>query len=116
MRLNLIAWLRFVTLVLKEVFIRIGIVDALQKDIKAYQRINEALLVYLDELNKIDIELFKKETEEYNKVINLFDSTKTYEELNNILLDIFYSMGLNKPWQGNFDEHMSNKNGTLRFE
>lgn len=116
MRLNLIAWLRFVTLVLKEVFIRIGIVDALQKDIKAYQRINEALLVYLDELKKIDIELFKKETEEYNKVINLFDSTKTYEELNNILLDIFYSMGLNKPWQGNFDEHMSNKNGTLRFE
>ena len=116
MRLNLIAWLRFVTLVLKEVFIRIGIVDALQKDIKAYQRINEALLVYLNELKKIDIELFKKETEEYNKVVNVFDSAKTYEELNKMLLDIFDSMGLNKPWQGNFDEHMSNKNGTLRFE
>lgn len=116
MRLNFIAWLRFVTLVLKEVFIRIGIVDALQKDIKAYQRINEALLVYLNELKKIDIELFKKETEEYNKVVNVFDSAKTYEELNKMLLDIFDSMGLNKPWQGNFDEHMSNKNGTLRFE
>ena len=57
-----------------------------------------------------------KETEEYNKVVNVFDSAKTHEELNNMLLDIFDSMGFNKPWQGDFDEHMSNKNGTLRFE
>ena len=116
MRLNLIAWLRFVTLVLKEVFIRIGIADALQKNIDAYKRINEALLIYLNELKKIDIDLFKKETEEYNKVINTFDSAKTYEELNTMLLDIFDRMGYNKPWRGDFDEHMSNKNGTLRFE
>lgn len=116
MRLNLIAWLRFVMLVLKEVFIRIGIEDALQKNIEAYKRINEALLLYLDELNKIDIELFKKETQEYNKVVNVFDSAKTYEELNIMLLDIFNKMGYNKPWQGSFDEHMSNKSGTLRFE
>lgn len=116
MRLNLIAWLRFVTLVLKEVFIRIGIADALQKNIEAYKRINEALLVYLHELEKIDIELFKKETEEYNKVVNVFNSAKTYEELNTMLLDIFDRMGYSKPWQSDFDKHMSNKDGTLRFE
>ena len=116
MRLNLIAWLRFVTLVLKEVFIRVGISDAMQKNIEAYKRINEALLVYLHELEQIDIDLFKKETEEYNKVVNVFNSAKTYEELNIMLLDTFDRMGYNKPWQGNFDEHMSNKNGTLRFE
>ena len=74
------------------------------------------LAIEIDELNKIDIELFKKETQEYNKVVNVFDSAKTYEELNIMLLDIFNKMGYNKPWQGSFDEHMSNKSGTLRFE
>lgn len=116
MRLNIIGWLRFVTLVLKEVFIRIGISNTLQKHIESYKRINEALLVYLHELKKIDIDLFKKETEEYNKIVNVFDSAKTDKELNNMLLDIFDRMGFDKPWQGDFNEHMSNKNGTLRFE
>ena len=85
----MVAWLRFVTLVLKEVLIRVGIVDPLQKHIEAYKRINEALLLYLKELEKIDIELFKKETEEYNKLVYNFENIKTNEELNIMLLDIF---------------------------
>jgi len=115
-RLNLIAWFRFVTLVLKEVFIRVGIVDALQMNIEAFKRINEALLMYLHELEKIDIELFKKETEEYNKVVGIFSLAKTDKELNIMLLNTYDELRLNKPWQGDFDEHMSNKNGTLVFE
>lgn len=69
MRLNIIAWFRFVTLVLKEVCIRLGLADALQKNIEAFKRINEALLIYLHELESIDIEAFKKETEEYNEIV-----------------------------------------------
>lgn len=116
MRLNLIAWFRFSTLVLKEVCIRVGIADALQIDIEAYKRINEALLFYLHELEKIDFELFKSETEKYNHVVEAFVSIKTDEELNIMLLDTFNKLGINKPWKGNFDEHMSDKNGTLEFE
>ena len=116
MRLNLIAWFRFVTLVLKEVCIRLGIAASLQAYLEAYKRINEALLAYLKELEKIDIEAFKKETEEYNKVIALFDQATNNEELNKMLLETFDRMGYNKPWQGDFDEHMSNKNETLVFE
>lgn len=116
MRLNLIAWFRFVTLVLKEVCIRLGIATPLQAYLDAYRRINEALLVYLKELEKIDIEAFKKETEEYNKLIASFDSAIDNEELNKMLLETFDRMGYNKPWQGDFDEHMSNKNATLVFE
>lgn len=116
MRLNLIAWFRLVTLVLKEVCIRLGIAKPLQKYLEAYRRINEALLVYLKELEKIDIEAFKKETEEYNRVIASFDKVTNNEELNQILLDTFDRMGYNKPWQGDFDDHMSNKNATLVFE
>jgi hypothetical protein len=116
MRLNLIAWFRFVTLVLKEICIRLGIAAPLQAHLEAYKRINEALLFYLQELEKIDIEAFKKETEEYNQIVDIFKKESTNEELNVILLETFDRMGFNKPWQGDFDEHMSNKNATLVFE
>ncbi len=116
MRLNLVAWFRFVTLVLKEVCIRAGIADALQMNIEAYKRINEALLLYLRELEKIDIALFIKETEEYNKVSAVFTSAKSDKELNVMLLETFDRMGFNRPWEGDFNDHMSNKNATLVFE
>ena len=116
MRLNLVAWFRFVTLVLKEVCIRVGLTDALQMNIEAYKRINEALLLYLSELEKIDIALFKKETEEYNKAIAVFASAKSAKELNVMLLETFDRMGFNRPWEGDFNDHMSNKNATLVFE
>jgi hypothetical protein len=116
MRLNLVAWFRFVTLVLKEVCIRVGLTDTLQMNIEAYKRINEALLLYLSELEKIDIALFKKETEEYNKAIAIFASAKSVKELNVMLLETFDRMGFNRPWEGDFNDYMSNKNTTLVFE
>lgn len=116
LRLNLVAWLRFVVLVIKEICIRVGIVGSLQGAVEAYKRINEELALYLRELEKIDFELFKKETEEYNKLVALFESAESDEELNKMLLETFERMGWSKPWEGDFDEHMSNKNGTLVFE
>lgn len=116
MRLNLMAWFRFVSLVLKEVCIKIGLADTLQMDIDAYKRINEALLEYLHQLEKIDIEQFKAEISDYNKTILLFRSVRTEEELNAILLKTFDCVGIQKPWQDSFDEHMSNKNVSLIFE
>lgn len=116
MRLNLIAWFRLITLVLKEVCIRIGVTNTLQKQIAAYKRINEALLVYLHELEAIDIERFKEETERYNQVMKCFTEVSNDSELNEKLLDIFDRFGWDKPWEGDFDEHMSNRNATLVFE
>lgn len=116
MRLNIIAWFRFVTLVLKEVCIRLGLTDALQKNIKAFKRINEALLLYLHELESIDIEAFKKETEEYNEMMQVFTTAKTDKELNQILLDTFDRLGIQKPWKGDFEAFMSDKNNTLIFD
>lgn len=115
-RLNLVAWFRFVTLVLKEVCIRLGIATPLQAYLEAYKRINEALLVYLNQLEKIDIEAFKQEVEEYNIIVKMFSDVTTNEELNCMLLTTFDRLGYNKPWQGDFDEHMSNKNAALIFE
>ena len=116
LRLNLIAWFRFLTLVLKEVCIRVGIKDALQANIHAYKRINEALLFYLHELEKIDIELFKKETEKYNNLVARLENVDSNEDLNKVLIDIYDELEIEKPWQGDFNEHMSNKNARLEFK
>lgn len=115
MRLNLIAWFRFVILVFKEICIRMGISLPLQVYLEAYKRINEALVFYLHELEKIDIKRFQKETEEYNNMVWRLEKTTTNAELNVLLLEIFDKIGVNKPWKGDFDEHMSNRNGTLYF-
>lgn len=116
MRLNLLAWFRLLHLVLKEVCIRVGISDPLQKQIEAFRRINEGLLFYLRELEKIDKEAFQKETEEYNRIMQIFDGAATDEELNAMLLETYESMGWDRPWKGSFDEFMSDKNACLTFE
>lgn len=116
MRLNLIAWFRLVVLVLKELYIRLGLPASLQEHLDSYKRINEALLSYLRELKQIDIEAFKRETEEYNYIIDRFREVKNGQELNDILLDVFKKMEFNKPWKGDFEEHMLNKNARLIFE
>lgn len=115
MRLNLVAWFRFTMLVIKEVCIRVGIKDALQEQIEAFKRVNQALEQYLYELEQIDIELFEKETQKYHQLVKGLKETSNCKKLNEQLLDIYEEMGLERPWKGNFDEHMSNKNGTLVF-
>ena len=86
------------------------------KNIEAFKRINEALLIYLHELEAIDIEAFKKETEEYNEIMKVFTTAKTNKELNQILLNTFDRLGIQKPWKGDFDEFMSSRNNTLIFD
>ena len=56
LRLNIIAWYRLVSLVFREICIRLGISFPLQKQLDAYIRINEALSLYLTQLEKIDFE------------------------------------------------------------
>ena len=115
-RLNLVAWFRLVTLVLKEVCIRLGIQDALQKQIEAFKRINIALQNYLNELEKIDIERYKQETAQYHDLDKLLTSVNTEEELNHTLILFFEEHNINKPWQGEFSDFMQNKNNKLVFE
>lgn len=116
LRLNLVAWFRFATLVLKEVFIRVGIADALQMNLEAFKRVNEALLLYLDELKQIDIELFKREAEKYKMVIGVFGLAKSEQDLNIMLLNTYEEIGINKPWNGDFNEFMSDRNNKLVFK
>lgn len=74
--------------------------DALSETILAFQRINEALLVYLHELEQIDIEAFKRETQEYNKAVRIFSTATTDKELNVLLLDTFEQWELKSRGRG----------------
>lgn len=116
MRLNLVAWYRFITLVLKEVCIRIGISNALEKDLEAYRRINQALLAYLSELEKIDVEAFRREVEVYKQLTEELELVHDDKELRSMLLSIYEKQNIDLPWEGNFDEYMSNKNAKLVFK
>lgn len=115
-RLNLIAWFKFVSMALKEVCIRLGIKSALQKQLEAFKRVNQAIVLYLNELERIDIDAYKKEVEKYTEYCNSIGSVTSEEELNEVLINTFEQLGIEKPWEGDFDEFMSDRSNQLVFE
>lgn len=115
-RMNLVAWTRFVILALKEVCIRLGISSALQKQLEAFKRVNEAMTIYLAELKKIDIDAYKKEVEAVTECVRMIDNAATEEEMSNILEDIYNRLEIKKPWEGDFDSFMNDKSKTLVFK
>lgn len=116
MRLNIIAWTRFILLVLKEICIRIGLREGMANTVEVYKEVNYILKEYIEQLKVLDIELFEKETKQYDNFIMLFSKAKTNKDLNRLLLDFFVSTKINQPWTGNFDKHMSDKNKKLIFK
>lgn len=115
-RLNIVAWFRFVTLVLKEVCIRVGFTSPMQKQLEAYRKINASLTLYLQKLKQIDIELFKRETAAYNALLIRLDNAKDEEGLNAALLFSFQELGIKLPWKGDFNTFMQDKSSVLVFE
>ena len=66
--------------------------------------------------DRIDLVLYKKEVDKFEKTIKIFSQANSEEELNKLLLEKFEEIGIKKPWNGDFDTHMSNKQGKLVFE
>lgn len=116
MRLNLIAWGRLVCLVLKEVCIRVKIVGPMQKAINAFEQNNQLMQKYLQELEKIDYKAFKEECEKYNTLVAGLSVVTTEGGLNRLLCDTYETLGYKKPWEGDFDTFMADKNNRLVFE
>lgn len=116
LRLNIIAWYRLVALVFREVCIRVGISFPLQKQLDAYIRINEALVQYISQLEQIDIERFKKETEQYNKLIAMMESTNNEDEMTILLRNEYKVLGIELPYEGDFDDFMNDSSSVLEFK
>lgn len=116
LRLNIIAWFRLVSLSLREVCIRLGISFPLQKQLDAYIRINEALLLYITELEKIDIDQFEKETALYNEMTTRLKAIQTEEELIVLLKNEYKAIGFELPWKGEFNNFMTDNAAKLEFK
>lgn len=116
LRLNIVAWYRLVFLVFREVCIRLGVSFPLQKQLDAYIRINEALILYLSQLEQIDFERFLKETEQYNKMLMLIEKTNSEQELNLLLRNEYKALGFQLPYSGDFDDFMKDNSSVLEFK
>lgn len=116
LRLNFVAWYRLAFFVFREVGIRLGISFPLQKQLDVYIRINEALALYLKKLEKIDFEQFKKETEQYNQMLAKMESTSSEDELNILLKNEYKALGIELPYNGDFDDFMNDNSSGLEFK
>lgn len=115
-RLNYVAWFKLAMMVLKEVRIRVGINEDLEKYLESFKRVEAEISRYLNELEKIDIEAYKRETEKYIKMGDVIRKAKSDEQLNLILLNSMKEMGVSIPWTGEFDDFMRNKENKLVFK
>lgn len=115
LRINLIAWFRLAYLVLRELCIRSNLSYSLQKQLDAYIRINEALTVYITQLQKIDFERFRRETALYRQMLKCLENVNNEKDLKVLLKIEYKAMGIALPYQGNFDEFMNDKNSILEF-
>ena len=93
-----------------------GISFPLQKQLDAYIRINEALALYLTQLEKIDFELFKKETEQYNQMLAMMEAADREDELNTLLRSEYRALGIELPYSGDFDDFMNDTSSVLEFK
>ena len=116
MRLNLPAWFRLATLVLREILIRSDFDLNFEKNIAAYQRITDAVSEYMQTLKNIDSKAVLNETKKTQQLVTTLDSVSDEKEFCDILLKFYNDTNIQTPWQGNFEDHMLDKNAKLIFK
>lgn len=113
-RLNLVAWLRFISLVFKEVCIRIGIPEDLSHNLYIYKEINRALDECTAELEQLSIE-YSREYESNERLRKTLSSAKTSSDLQSCLMMWYQTEEKELPWTGDFNSFMKNRNNSLFF-
>ena len=113
--LNLVAWVKMVRISIREAFYLAQGPD-IDMLIEENERVQHLLSDYIEDLKKIDIDAFEKETTEYEEWCSSFDKINDKKELNDFLLETYDKFNINLPWQGDFDEFMSDSDNTLVFE
>ena len=112
LRLNLSAWFLFVWRVFKEICFHIGMGD---RELAAFEELNNALKDALEELKSMENN-FREQTAPYIAAAEKLSAASDPDELNQVLIDLTSKLKLELPWEGDFNEHMSNKDGILRFK
>lgn len=112
LRLNLAAWFVFVWRVFKELCLKIGMGE---KELSAYRELNNALDDALKELETAE-KNFRQAANPYIAAVERLSDASSPEELNGILSELTDKLKLSLPWEGDFGQHMSNKDGVLHFK
>lgn len=112
-RMDLIAWARFATLGLKEIVIR----ASLERDVDAIRENKLVIARYADSLEALDLEGFGAHAEKAQLIADVLEDANDQEELNSELLQLYDDVFNGRlPWDGDFDEHMSDPSKSLHFE
>jgi hypothetical protein len=116
MRLNLLAWFRFTLMVVKEIGIQTGLSDTAQMNIDAYRKIEEALDMYLDELEGLDYDRFEEEANAYRIFEQKLSVATSSEDITAMLEDFLVHFEIPLPWEDDFNEHMEDPDNYFVFE
>lgn len=93
------------------------IIDALNRipsEVTDMKEISAYLEKYAAELNQVDLEKFRRDSEQYEEGALRIINARDDQELSIVLKDIYGTLEL--PWQGDFDDFMENKSNHLIFE
>ena len=63
----------------------------------------------------LDIEKFKDDTEKFEEIADGIVACEDDTTINNILRDAYDKLGIQIPWEGDFDSFMANKGNRLVF-
>lgn len=96
--------------------IRVGISATFEKQLDAYKQITASLHAYLLQLQQIDVEAFRRETEQFNRFAKYADLIMDERQLNAALKASMIELGIRLPWNGDFDLFMQDKSKHLSFE
>lgn len=88
----------------------------LSNSLNYYKKQAKYFEIYAAQVLSIDIESFEKEINNFNFISKNLEKAKNEKEINVLLITFFKNMKIKIPWEGEFEEFMSNKNSTLIFE
>lgn len=91
-------------------------IPTIEKNISIFQQYAKFFECYAAELEKIDLEQFQKECRTYSQVLQGIDKIQSEQELTVFLKDVFKQNQIPYPWQGDFNNFMSNKENHLVFQ
>lgn len=91
------------------------LLDKIPTEVNNYKEIADYMEQYYAILEKYDFKKFKKEINSIHNITNNINQINSDDELHKYLLEIYDELKIPKPWTGDIDSFMSNKENSLVF-
>jgi hypothetical protein len=89
--------------------------NAIPSEVNNYAEIAAAMEALAAKLAQLDIDKFRKDTEQFQDAANRIADAEDDIQLNSILVSVYDTLGIKIPWEGEFDTFMGNKSNHLVF-